>query len=454
MLLALIVVAMISLGQNREGKVVTGATTLKYPINFTAADTIDASETYWVLVDCKQSYAHTQTIAITIDSISGAPSLSISLEGKVNAIDEYAELVAAATWNEEADNTFTITVSSANKCRYFKIKAVASGATQKSRFTALAFTDTYQNLTTILATTAAFSGDVLIGQTTANETTPSLTIKGDADSDAGGDTNESMIIDLTPNATPTSAVWDVASTQSAGYRFDKSLAVGLATPNETLPTLSIRGDADSDAADVTDVLSVVLTPNATPTSSTWGFTSTQSAGYTFDKNVALNGGVTIPTQPTSYWAASGAIYLAAGGTDVACTNGGRFWVSLNIPYNSTITGLAYLVGSVGGTDSVVVQLLNSAGVQVATSRAVGGAAVIVGTAAEFQSVPFTAPYVAVAGRYFACLQFNGTTAKFRAYPIPGARFIANTTTGTWGTAANPTVGTTYVAGKAPFVMTY
>lgn len=392
MLLALIVVAMISIGQTRSGRVSTGRTTLNFPINFTAADSIVASDTMYVLIDCKQVYSHTQHIAITLDSLSGAPSIAVGLWAKTSILESYTQIIGDSTWNSELDNTVDLITTSANQYRYFKVLFISSAAAQKSQITGLTFTDTYQNLSTVLATTGSFTGDVLIGQTTANETTPSLTIKGDADSDAGGDTNESMIIDLTPNATPTL--------------------------------------------------------------STWGFTSTQSAGYTFDKNVALNGGATIPTQPTSYWAASGAIYLATGGTDVACTNGGRFWVSLNIPYNSTITGLAYLVGSVGGTDSVVVQLLNSAGIQVATSRAVGGAAKIVGTAAEFQSVPFTAPYAAVAGRYFACLQFSGTTAKFRAYPIPGARFIANTTTGTWGTAANPTVGTTYVAGKAPFVMTY
>lgn len=634
MLLALIVVAMISMGQNRSGKISTGRNTLNLPINFSILDTIDASETYWIMVDCNQLYAHTQTVSLTLDSISGAPSLSISLEGKVTSLDDYTEIVSAATWDEEADNPFSMVVSSANKYRYFKIKIVASGATQKSRPTAISFTDTYQNTTSILATTAAFSGDVLIGQTTANETTPSLTIKSDADSDAGGDTNESLIIDLTPNATPTSAVWDFTSTQSSGYKFDKSLTVGLATPNETTPTLSIRGDADSDAADVTEALAVVLTPNATPTSAiwditstqsagyrldkslvvglaapdetlpvlsirgdadsdaadvtevmstvlvpsatetnaywyttstqgagyrydksvniglatpdetlprltitgdadsdapdvtetlalvltpnatetsaTWGFTSTQSAGYTFDKATTWNGstsgaikiapiatgtatttiqnqnvsaatitlpsatctlpglglantfsgvnsftgGLMLSTNSTVHWAKGGSITTATTGTDVAATNGGRFWVELEIPYNITVTGLAYLVGSVGGTDSVVVQLCNSAGVQVATSRAVGGAAALVGTAAEFQSVPFTTPYSAVGGKYFAVIQFNGTTAKFRAYEIPGMKFVANTAVGTWQTAAGISPGSTYVAAKGPILMTY
>lgn len=225
MLLALIVVAMISMGQNRSGKVTTGRTTLDFPINFTAADTIDASETYWVLVDCKQNYAQTQSVAVTMATVSGSPSVAVSLEGKTSTLDEYAEIVSAVTWTSTANNPISLVTSSANKYRYFKIKFVASGATQKSKVTALTFTATYQNTTSILATTGTFSGDVLIGQTTANETTPSLTIKSDADSDAGGDTNESLIIDITPNATPTLATWGFTSTQSAGYTFDKNVTL-------------------------------------------------------------------------------------------------------------------------------------------------------------------------------------------------------------------------------------
>ena len=184
-------------------------------------------------------------------------------------------------------------------------------------------------------------------------------------------------------------------------------------------------------------------------------TITLVAPTTVAGTLTATGGFALSSQPSTYWGSSGHVALATSGTDVACTNGGRFWVSLNIPYNSTITGLAYLIGSVGGTDSVMVQLCNSAGVQVATSKKTGAHhGDLVGTAAQFQSVDFTTPYAATSGRYFAVLQFSGTTAKFRAYPIPGARFIANTSSGTWDVKADITPGTSFVVDKAPFVMTY
>lgn len=168
----------------------------------------------------------------------------------------------------------------------------------------------------------------------------------------------------------------------------------------------------------------------------------------------FDGGYAPATVSTHIWTSGGSVVLATAGTDVACANGTRFWSEIMIPYNTTITGISYLVGSVGGTDSVVVQLCNSSGVEVATSRPVGTAADIVGTAANFQSVPLSAPYAAVAGLYYVAVQFNGTTAKFRAYPIPGSKFIAGTAAGTWGTKANITPGTTFTADKGPICITY
>jgi len=137
------------------------------------------------------------------------------------------------------------------------------------------------------------NGNVVIGTTSANDVEPDFSIVVDADSDAGGDTDDRLTIALVPVADPTTATWDFTSTQSAGYTFDKgvtlklgNLDIGQTSANDTQPDLSITGDADSDGAgDTDDTFKIVLTPNATPTVATWDFTSTQSAGYTFDKLV-------------------------------------------------------------------------------------------------------------------------------------------------------------------------
>jgi hypothetical protein len=58
------------------------------------------------------------------------------------------------------------------------------------------------------------------------------------------------------------------------------------TPNDNNIPFVIQGDADSDAEDTADLLSFTLTGNTDPTAAIWGITSTQSAGYTFDKTVS------------------------------------------------------------------------------------------------------------------------------------------------------------------------
>ena len=164
---------------------------------------------------------------------------------------------------------------------------------------------------------------------------------------------------------------------------------------------------------------------------------------------------TIPGMSSVIWAKGGTVVSATTGTDAACTSGGRFWSELGVGNTVTLTGVAFLVGSVGGTDSVVVQLCNSSGVQVATSKLTGAHhGALIGTAAQFQSVPFSSTYTAAPGKYYVVLQFSGTTAKFRTYPIPGSKFIANTATGTWDTKSDITPGTTFVADKGPILMTY
>jgi len=163
----------------------------------------------------------------------------------------------------------------------------------------------------------------------------------------------------------------------------------------------------------------------------------------------------LPTMTPVIWATGGSTVLATSGTDKACANGNRFWTEIQIPYNVTLTGAYYLVGSVGGTDSVVVDLYNNAGTLVASSYSgATGAADIVGTAAQIQKVPFTATYNAPAGRYFISLQFNGTTAKFRTYPILGSAFITGTAGGTWRTAASITPGSTFTADVGPICGVY
>lgn len=146
---------------------------------------------------------------------------------------------------------------------------------------------------------------------------------------------------------------------------------------------------------------------------------------------------------------------ATAGTDTACSNGTAYVGSVFLGKNSTVTGIQYLVGSVGGTDKVVVSLHDSTGALLANSDLSG---TTVGTAAHIQQVAFTGTYAAVGpGTYFIGLTFNGTTAKFRSVPVDcnvGNGVIGNGVTQTFGTAASFTAPTTFTADKVPVASLY
>lgn len=140
---------------------------------------------------------------------------------------------------------------------------------------------------------AAVYDSLRIGRaTTTDAKVPTLVLKGDADSDGGVIKPETMTITLEANATPTSAMWTITSSQAQAYVFDETVNIGPTIAVDTQDeNLVINGDADSDGTATTqESLNISLTGNATPTLATWDFTSTQSAGYKFDKNIDVSFG--------------------------------------------------------------------------------------------------------------------------------------------------------------------
>lgn len=156
---------------------------------------------------------------------------------------------------------------------------------------------------------------------------------------------------------------------------------------------------------------------------------------------------------TTFWGGGVPITLATMGNDTACDDGSRWVTEVFIPYNVTLTGIAYLIGSVGGTDDVIVELKDASGASLANS--ILDASVIVGTAANVQSVPFTATKAVVGpATFFLVVQFNGTTAKLRTHTIPGLTFATDKISGTFTTLAAITAPTTFTANEGPVITTY
>ncbi len=96
---------------------------------------------------------------------------------------------------------------------------------------------------------------------------------------------------------------------------------------------------------------------------------------------------------------------------------------LFLPTNYTITGLGFLIGSVGGTDGVIVALYDSGGLLLANSLLTGSpAGTTCGTTATFQEIALTATYAAKGpALYFAAVQISGNTCRLRLSVANGAR---------------------------------
>jgi len=140
---------------------------------------------------------------------------------------------------------------------------------------------------------------------------------------------------------------------------------------------------------------------------------------------------------------------ATSGTDKTPVAGTRFTAGVVIPHTCDLTGISFLVGSVGGTDKVIAEMHKADGTLLATTTMAG---TTVGSAAGYQRVPFTAGVVGEPGVHYISLSFNGTTARFRTIPV--GELLTKSATGTFGTQATLTVPTTFTADVGPIASTY
>lgn len=150
-----------------------------------------------------------------------------------------------------------------------------------------------------------------------------------------------------------------------------------------------------------------------------------------------------------------ALAALTGGTNTTPVAGTRYSCSVFIPHELTITGIGYLIGTVGGTDKAIVELHDADGKLLAYSALAG---VTVGTLATFQEIPFTEPItVAGPGWYFLSVTMNGTTARLRTIATGlgiSQTALTKAAAGTFGTVGDLTVPTTFTADEGPIAHTY
>ena len=264
------------------------------------------------------------------------------------------------------------------------------------------------------------------------------------------------------NATITNFRFDSNDTGQVMFNIDSSnLNIININPNNLnsfgVETVACTSYINLDAGSVTvsdELDSATLTTSGLATLASNIITSTQRVDGLISANggIATNGGIFYGQRfNIGTWCNPS----ATSGDDTACTNGTGYAGSIYVPYNSTIVGVQFLIGSIGGTDKVIVSLHSDGGVLLANSDTAG---TLVGTAATGQQVAFTAPY-AIRGpvQCFILLTFNGNTAKFRTVPAHcqiGNGVIGNGVTQTFGTPANFIQPGAFYVGKVPIASLY
>lgn len=119
----------------RTGIIRTGGNIMN-KITFTAADTVVTDDTLSITIANVQKYMQYFTATYTLDSLSGNPSIGVTLYGKVTSNGSWAS-IGTATWDDEADNPQSITTTTPGNYNWLKLEFIASATTQESKILTL-----------------------------------------------------------------------------------------------------------------------------------------------------------------------------------------------------------------------------------------------------------------------------------------------------------------------------
>lgn len=228
--LILSLVAFGSMAVNRTkspaGVVLTGQGILSTPMSFSVStDYVSQDDTFYIPVTSRQLYTQTDQCSITLDSISGSPSITLQMQGKVFIGDAWSNIGSSGTWDEEADNPLSLTYTTANTNRYFRVVLIASSTTQHSHITA------FEWKTTLTAGGTTSTG-VNIGTSQAIWGTTAMTIGTGAQTVAVNSSD--WDISATGNMTGIGTIaTDGLVTASAGVKIidDQLLSLGTTLTN-------------------------------------------------------------------------------------------------------------------------------------------------------------------------------------------------------------------------------
>jgi len=237
LLIAILLIGMTGFAQNKTANIKKGTTLAD--ISFTAADTINESETYYIEITNFQDYPAMQDVIFSGTAVSGSGDVVVTVYGKKFSASSYSSL-GTVTWDGSADTTYTINVTTANRYRYWKVEFASDATDKQVLLTDVKFKNWFTGgdlTTTNLALTGSLTvgttvtvtgestfnnhinlgaGDDLLGSTTSdiNIGSDNFIVAG-----ATGNTVVAGTFEATGVSTLTGVVNAAAMVNSAGYNF-------------------------------------------------------------------------------------------------------------------------------------------------------------------------------------------------------------------------------------------
>lgn len=243
----------------------------------------------------------------------------------------------------------------------------------------------------------------------------------------------------------------------SGYTVGRIMYVSATnTMGESTVTTNSSGNLTVPGnAAVTGTLAVTSTSTFTGAQTFTGDTThSGDVSIAAAKTLTLGTGGLVPISPKlRIYAGDWVPAATTSGTDTTPADGTQFTSEISIPHNMTLTGVSYLIGSVGGTDRAIAVLYSSAGAVLANSTT-ASAGTVVGTTATFQRLAFTSTYAAKGpAKYYVAIRINGTTARLRTQ-VFGDHDAGKQTGLTHATVAAITPPSTFTTAEAPIAMLY
>lgn len=288
-IVAILLLGVAGFAQDKTATVRTGQTYLD--LNFSAADTINESETYYVEVDNFQHFPQMADVYVDIDTVSGGCGVEVVLQAKKFEGSSYESISDTVTWAGTADTTFTISTTTAARYRYYKLLFTADSTDQQSIISDVQFKfwDTGGDLST--ASLSLTSNLTVTGTSTF---TGAVTANGGITLGAGDDLIGSSTSDITFNTNKFTVAGATGNTVIAGTLgvTGASTFTGLVTANGGV-TLGagddLIGSATSDITINTTAFTVAGATGNTSVGGTLGVTGATTATGVIN----ANGGVAV-----------------------------------------------------------------------------------------------------------------------------------------------------------------